>query len=219
MDALLTVFLIALVVITVSIAALAIASRPARAEQAGVSIERRDKARAVPTSSAWLAGLRIVTGSIFLWAFLDKLFGLGYSTPSARAWINGGSPTKGFLSSLDAGPFASAFRSIAGEWWADWLFMLGLLAIGVAAVLGIGLRLAAVSGSLLLALMWIAEWHPARFTAGGESTGSTNPLIDYHVIYAVALIAVAVTAAGNRWGLGRAWARLPLVQRHPTLLS
>ena len=36
---------------------------------------------------------RLSLGWIFLWAFLDKLFGLGHETPSARAWIDGGSPT------------------------------------------------------------------------------------------------------------------------------
>jgi len=193
--------------------------RPSRTERAGAPVESHNGHRTPSAPSGWLAGLRIATGFVFLWAFFDKLLGLGYSTPSERAWINGGSPTKGFLGSIDAGPFASTFRSMAGDWWVDGLFMLGLLAIGVAVVLGIGLRLAAVSGTLLLALMWIAEWHPARFTSGGESTGSTNPLIDYHVIYALALIVVAVTAAGNRWGLGRAWARLPFVRRHATVLS
>ena len=39
------------------------------------------------------AALRIVLGFTFLWAFVDKLFGLGYATPSERSWINGGSPT------------------------------------------------------------------------------------------------------------------------------
>ena len=34
--------------------------------------------------------LRIATGLVFLWAFLDKLLGLGYATPTDRAWINGG---------------------------------------------------------------------------------------------------------------------------------
>lgn len=50
----------------------------------------------VVTSSAArkvLAALRLTTGFIFLWAFLDKLFGLGFSTPSERAWINGGKPS------------------------------------------------------------------------------------------------------------------------------
>ena len=171
------------------------------------------------TVSRWLAGLRVATGFVFLWAFFDKLLGLGYATPSERAWINGGSPTRGFLGSIDAGPFAATLRSIAGDWWVDWLFMLGLLGIGTAVVLGIGLRLAALSGTLLMALMWIAEWHPARYTSAGDATSSTNPLVDYHVVYALALIVLAVTAAGNRWGLGQAWARLPLVRRHASILS
>jgi len=177
--------------------------------------------RAVPVerrSSAWLAVLRLGTGFVFLWAFVDKLFGLGYSTPSERAWLNGGSPTKGFLSNVDVGPFASTFRDLAGNVVVDWLFMLGLLGIGVAVVSGIALRLAAASGTLLMALMWAAEWHPARFTGGGEETGSTNPLVDYHVIYALALIVLAVTYAGDRWGLGRAWARLPIVRRYASVL-
>ena len=33
------------------------------------------------------AALRIVLGFTFFWAFLDKVFGLGYATPSERAWI------------------------------------------------------------------------------------------------------------------------------------
>ena len=66
--------------------------------------------------------------------------------------------------------------------------------------------------------MWIAEWHPARFTSAGDPTGSTNPLVEYHVIYALTLIDIAVTAAGDRWGLGKAWRQLPIVRRH-TILS
>lgn len=49
-----------------------------------------------------LAGIRIALGFIFLWAFLDKVFGLGFSTPSAKAWINGGNPSQGFLASSKA---------------------------------------------------------------------------------------------------------------------
>src|SRR6266511_1876735 len=94
-----------------------------------------------PTAAKMLAVLRVATGVIFLWAFLDKRFGLGYATGSQNAWINGGSPTKGFLSRVAVGPFESLFHSWAGAAWADWLFMLGLLAIGIALILGIGLRL------------------------------------------------------------------------------
>lgn len=170
-----------------------------------------------PAGGRWLAVLRIAIGGIFLWPFLDKLFGLGYSTTAERAVLEGNSPTNGFLSRVDVGPGQGFFQAIAGTWWADVLFMLGLGAIGVAVILGVGLRISAVAGTVLMMMMWFAEWPLARFTDSGDPTGSTNPLLDYHVIYSLALIAVAVTAAGSVWGLGRKWASLPFVQRHAWL--
>src|SRR5918996_2751704 len=98
-------------------------------------------------ATKFLAVFRVLLGFEFLWAFADKTFGLGYATPAAKAWINGGSPTKGFLSRVAVGPFEDTFHTWAGAAWADWLFMAGLLAIGIALVLGIGLRIAAVSGT------------------------------------------------------------------------
>jgi thiosulfate dehydrogenase [quinone] large subunit len=153
-----------------------------------------------------IAALRISLGFIFLWASLDKAFGLGYSTPGARAWFNGGSPTNGFLSHVEVGPFQSPFNNIAGTWWADTLFMLGLFAVGVALILGVGLHLAAGAASVMMAMMWAAEWPLAQFTSTGAANGSTNPLTDYHVIYALAAIVLAVISAGNYFGLGRWWA-------------
>ena len=41
--------------------------------------------------------LRLALGWIFLWAFLDKVFGLGFATTPEKSWINGVSPTYGFL--------------------------------------------------------------------------------------------------------------------------
>jgi thiosulfate dehydrogenase [quinone] large subunit len=170
------------------------------------------------TAARVLAVLRIATGFVFLWAFLDKLFGLGYSTASERAWINGGSPTKGFLSGVEVGPFQDVFRSIAGAPWADWLFMLGLLGVGVALILGIGLRIAAVAAGLMMAFMWVAEWPLAQETSAGEATRSSNPLVDYHVVYGVTAAVLALTYAGHTWGLGKWWASLPIVQKNRWLI-
>nr|WP_243726820.1 DoxX family membrane protein [Actinocrispum wychmicini] len=170
------------------------------------------------TAGKWVAVLRIATGLLFLWAFLDKTFGLGYSTKAANAWINGGSPTKGFLSHVNVGPFADTLKGWAGGWLTDWLFMLGLLGIGVAVTLGIGLRISAVAGTLMMLLMWVAEWPLAQTNLAGQPSGSTNPLIDYHFVYAVVLIALAVTYAGNTWGLGRTWARLDIVRQNRWLI-
>lgn len=153
-----------------------------------------------------LAVLRLATGFIFLWAFLDKTFGLGFSTPTERAWINGGTPSQGFLLGDGVtGPLKPFFAGIASPA-TDFLFMLGMLAIGLAVMLGIGLRVSAVVGSAIMVLMYLAEW-PYAINAA-----STNPLVDYHIIYALALIVVAATAAGDTWGLGRIWKTLPVVR-------
>jgi len=165
-----------------------------------------------------LAVGRMATGFVFLWAFLDKTFGLGYATPSARAWIHGGSPTKGFLSNVAAGPFESTFHTWAGTAWADWLFMAGLLGIGIALILGVTLRVAAASGTVMMLLMWAAEWPLAKVTSAGEPSMSTNPIVDYHIIYGLVLVALALTYAGNTWGLGKLWAKLPFVRRNRWLL-
>lgn len=161
-----------------------------------------------------LAALRIATGFIFLWAFLDKTFGLHYSTSSSKAWIHGGSPARGFLKSVDVGPLQSTFHSMAGTWWTDLLFMLGMLGVGVALIAGVAVRAAAAAGVLIMALMWFGEFPFAQHTSAGAPSGSTNPLTDYHFIYAVGLVVIAATYAGNTWGLGRVWARLPFINKH-----
>jgi thiosulfate dehydrogenase [quinone] large subunit len=179
-----------------------------------ITTERAGQAPAGRT----LAVLRIFLGFVFLWAFLDKTFGLGYSTASAKAWINGGSPTKGFLSSVDVGPFQSLFHTMAGTWYANWLFMAAMLGIGIALILGIGMRIAAGAGVLVMAMMWLAEFPLDRTAADGKPSGSSNPVTDYHLIYAVGVVALALTYAGHTWGLGRQWAKLPFVQQHRWLI-
>ncbi|WP_369153345.1 hypothetical protein [Streptomyces sp. R17] len=160
------------------------------------------------------ASARVLMGFVFLWAFLDKTFGLGYATASGKGWIDGGSPTEGFLGHVVVGPMESTFHAWAGAAWADWLFMLGLLGIGLALTAGVALRLAALAGTVMMALMWVAEWPPAQHLSDGSASMSTNPFVDYHLMYAVMLIALAVVSAGEAFGLGRLWARLPLVRDH-----
>jgi thiosulfate dehydrogenase (quinone) large subunit len=152
------------------------------------------------------AGLRLALGFVFLWAFLDKVFGFGFATPDKGAWINGGSPTKGFLANGAAGPFTDFYHSIAGATWANWLFMVGLAGIGVALVTGIGVRIAAVAGSVLLVMMWSVVLPPEN-----------NPFMDDHLIYAGTLVLLALLNAGETLGLGRLWARTTLVRKAPWL--
>jgi thiosulfate dehydrogenase [quinone] large subunit len=152
------------------------------------------------------AAARLSLGWIFLWAFLDKTFGLGYATESKNAWIDGGSPTNGFLSNAPTGPFKDIYNDIAGAAWADWLFMIGLLGIGVALLAGIAMRIAAAAGALLLILMWTAVLPPEN-----------NPFMDDHIVYAIVLVLLAALGAGKTLGLGTTWEKLPIVKRNPIL--
>ncbi len=85
--------------------------------------------------------LRVCLGFIFLWPFLDKTFGLGISTVHGKAWIDGVSPTAGFLAHAH-GPFGALFQNMSGSVLVDWLFMLGLLGVGLALMLGVGMKIA-----------------------------------------------------------------------------
>ncbi|MDT3445465.1 MULTISPECIES: DoxX family membrane protein [unclassified Pseudofrankia] len=154
-----------------------------------------------------LALTRVSLGWVFLWAFLDKLFGLGHETASKAAWIHGGSPTEGFLAHGAVGPFKSFYNDIAGAAWADYLFMIGLAAIGTALILGIGMRAAAGAGTVLLVMMWTVVLPPEN-----------NVFMDDHLIYALTLILLAALNAGRSFGLGGAWARTPIVRDRPYLV-
>jgi thiosulfate dehydrogenase [quinone] large subunit len=163
-----------------------------------------------------LAVSRVVIGFTFLWAFVDKLFGFGFATPSSRAWINGGTPAQGFIKNID-GPFHDAFQVFANPF-GDWLFMIGLLGIGVAMIAGAGLRIAAVAGTLLMLFMFLAEWPTATALVDGKVvSGSTNPIVDSHWHEALLLIISAVTLAGDTWGLGKWWGSLGFVRKHHSL--
>ena len=165
-------------------------------------VSERRTARVVAITAAVT---RISIGFVFLWAFVDKLFGLGFATPAERAWTSGGSPTTGFLSGVE-GPFGGLFQSMSGQVWADWLFMGGLLGIGLALTAGVAMRIAAVSGTLLLVFMWMASL-PLE----------NNPFMDDHLVYAMVLVLLAALRAGDVAGLGAAWRRLPFVRGHASL--
>ena len=169
------------------------------------------------TAARVLAVVRIAFGLTFLWAFFDKLLALGFATgrnPDTdavdrfgnAAWINGGSPTKGFLAFGADGPFKDLYNSIAGDAWVDWLFMIGLLGIGLALTLGVGMRIAAAAGALLYLMMWTVALPPAN-----------NPVLDEHILGGLTLVALGLLGAGDTWGLGRWWSRTPAVTAYPVL--
>lgn len=164
-----------------------------------------------------LALARISLGLIFLWAFFDKLLGLGFATcrdaktdavatMCDKAWLNGGSPTKGFLSFATKGPFEGFYQSLAGNGFVDLLFMSGLFLIGIALVLGIGMRLATVGGTLLFLMMWTATLPPEN-----------NPLLDDHIVYALLLMGLLYSNDHQKLGLRSWWVNQPVVKQFPIL--
>lgn len=159
------------------------------------------------SNAVWysLAVSRLLLGIIFIWAFLDKLFGWGLATTAERAWINGGSPTSGFLKNVE-GPFADMFTVLSGQAWADRLFMAGLLGIGVALILGIGVRIAATAGSALLFMMWMASL-PL----------SSNPIVDDHIVYIAILAAICFGLPQQKVSVAGWWQSLSVVKSNPWL--
>ena len=144
-------------------------------------------------------------GFIFLWAFLDKVFGLGFNTTPDQSWLAGNSPTFGYLKFATSGPFSGLMQGIAGNPIVDLLYMFGLLGVGVSLLLGIGLQIGGYSGALMMMLIW-ASHLPGEF----------NPFMDEHIVYAVALVAIAQLKPASL-GLGKMWSQTPIVQRMPVL--
>lgn len=124
--------------------------------------------------------LRLSMGFIFLWAFVDKVFGLGFATTADKAWIQGGSPTAGFLSFGVKGPLAPIFQSLAGVPIVDWLFMLGLLFVGLTLLLNKYVKWGSIVGCAMLFLMYLALLLPEN-----------NPIIDDHIVYILVLALIA----------------------------
>lgn len=146
-----------------------------------------------------LATLRIVLGLIFLWAFLDKNFGLEYT--STTSWMFGtgdGNPTKGYLGG-STGPLADVFKDMAGTPLVNWLFMLGLLCVGLSMTTGAASRIGAFGGTAMVLLMYIS--HPVA----GAEPHQNHPFLDEHITEAAAFVLLALTPSGDTWGLGTWW--------------
>jgi len=151
--------------------------------------------------------LRLGMGWIFFWAFIDKLWGLGFATAPDKAWLAGGSPTFGFLKFGTKGPFSEFYQGLAGNTSMDWLFMMGLLFIGVTLLLGILVKLGSLTGALVLILMYTAGFIPPEH----------NPFVDDHIVYAIIMLGLAWSHSGQWLGFGKQWSRTRLVQKHSIL--
>ena len=154
-------------------------------------------------SSYSLGLLRITLGLIFLWAFFDKVFGLGFSTKPDMSWIAGTSPTSGFFTNVAHGPLAPVYQSLAGIVLIDWIFMLALLLIGTTLTLGIAIRLGSYTGAILSFLMWSALIPPDH-----------HPFLDEHIVYVFAFLVIAAYRSHMPLSMSAWWSRCSLVKKY-----
>jgi thiosulfate dehydrogenase [quinone] large subunit len=101
---------------------------------------RTEATAPTPAAGYAIGALRIVIGWTFLWAFFDKLLALGFGTGRDEtgavdrfgdaAWMNGGSPTEGFL------------------------------AFGAALTFGVFERLGTLGGVIMYVMMWTVVLPP-----------------------------------------------------------
>jgi thiosulfate dehydrogenase [quinone] large subunit len=190
----------------------------ARVEIDELSIPEAEIVR--PKAGRFWGALRLLMGFTFLWAFLDKMFALGFATGrnpktggidffGPDAWIRGGSPTDGFLGFAlhTKAPFLAFYQGMVGSTFVEWAFMLSLLGIGIALMFGIVTRIAAIGGAVLMVMMYFA----------GSFFPENNPLIDEHIVYAVILVGIAYVGAGRFLGLGNWWRKTRLVKKYSIL--
>lgn len=145
---------------------------------------------------ASLAALRIGLGWLFLWAGATKIANPAWS---AAKYLGAAKTFPEFFHWL-ASPTMLPAVNLLNEW--------GLALIGVALVLGVGVRIAAVAGSALMVLYYLPILDfpypsPNAF------------LIDEHIIYVLAFGVLAAFRAGTAWGLGP-WCAKTFLAKRPT---
>ncbi len=148
------------------------------------------------TRAGAIAALRITLGLGFLWAGIEKVFefagtgafnAAGFLTHATGGALPGSAataivnPTHDFWVSL--GSNAGAVSAI------NVLVQGGEIAIGIALILGLATRFAAIAGLVMMGLFYVAMW-----------SFGTGPFNEVFMYGAVALV-VALVGAGEYFGL------------------
>lgn len=129
----------------------------------------------------WAVALRLSLGWFMFFAGIEKVLD--------PAWT-----AQGFLLGAKTFPeFYAWLASPTNIWWIDPLNAWGITLIGVALFLGVGVRVAAFGGVVMMALYYFPHvtlpWVPHGF------------VVEEHIIYAAAFGLIAVLPLANRFGL------------------
>lgn len=145
-----------------------------------------------------LVVLRIVCGWLFFYAGITKIMNPAWS---AAGYLANAKTFPGFYGWLTSAPVLPVVNAL-NEW--------GLTLIGIALILGVVVRLASVSGALMMALYYFP-------ILTFPYPNAHSYIVDEHIVYAAALIVLGAFRAGRVFGLERWCASLPLCSRFPML--
>ncbi|MBI1982400.1 MAG: DoxX family membrane protein [Candidatus Levybacteria bacterium] len=130
--------------------------------------------------------LRLSLGWLFFYAGITKVFDPNWT---AAGYLKTAQTATGLY---------QWFASPQNITWVNFLNEWGLTLVGVALILGVFVRLAALSGILLMLLYYLPI---LNFPYVGR--GTTSFLIDQHIIFILVLIALFFFRAGDHWGLSK----------------
>lgn len=142
--------------------------------------------------------LRLALGWLFFYSGITKVLNPDWS---AAGYLQGAQTFAGFYHWLLQPDILPAINFL-NEW--------GLLLLGIALILGVFVRVAAVLGALLMLLYYFPGLDFPRI-------GKTGYLVDEHIIYALSLLVLAAFRAGRMWGLEKWCSQLPICSRFPRL--
>lgn len=131
-----------------------------------------------------LFGLRVSLGWLLLYAGVTKIMNPGWS---AAGYLNSATTFPNFYATL-AQPEYINMVNLANEW--------GLTLLGIALITGFFVRFTAPLAALLMMLYYFPDLNFPKAGANGY-------IIDDHIIYAFALLTLAVTNAGRYFGIDK----------------
>ena len=152
------------------------------------------------TERALIVFFRLAMAWTFLYAASHQVFVPGWSV---AGFLNHTKTFHAFYSEL-TGPGIAAVLTFLVEY--------GHLLIGLSLLTGLMVRVSASFGIMLMLVYWTAHMD---FPYVG--TGTTNLLIDEHIIYAGVLIFLIMKHAGHVWGLDGLIEKYGLLERFPVI--
>ncbi len=146
--------------------------------------------------------LRIVMGWAFFQAGIVKILDPNWTAA-------------GFLTHTPEGnPFTAFWLTLAGNPTIDLLNAWGLTLVGLALLLGVGVRFAAFWGAVMMIFYWAAALTGGLFAGLPLEHGW---FIDDHIVYALILFGLGAFGAGRILGLDKYLESTEIVEKVPAL--